>query len=155
MTSKERIRKKVTELAAEASETAGVELFDVELLGQPGKMVIRVTIDSDRGVGIKDCELVSRQLEALLDVEDPIPGSYTLEVTSPGLDRPLRGIKDFKRFIGRLARVVTKQKVDNQTFHVGRIKAVEDEEVVILEVKGRELRIPGEIITRARLEIEI
>ena len=153
MESKEIIRKKVMELAKEATEIAGVELFDVELLGQVRKMIVRVIIDSDKGVGIKDCERVSRQLEALLDIEDPIPGSYTLEVTSPGLDRPLRSIKDFEKFVGRLARVVTKEKIDNQTFFVGRIKAVNGENI-LLELDNKEIKIPYELISRARLEIE-
>ncbi len=153
MGSKELIKKKVVELAKEAVETAGVELDDVELLGQTGKMIVRVTIDSEGGVGIKECERVSRQLEALLDVEDPIPGSYTLEVTTPGLDRPLRSLRDFERFKGRLARVVTSERIDKQTFFVGRIKSVEGDRIV-LELDNREVEIPYNIVSKARLEIE-
>ncbi|NOZ24788.1 MAG: ribosome maturation factor RimP [Nitrospirae bacterium] len=153
MGSREAIRKKVVELAREAVETAGVDLDDVELLGQTGRMIVRVIIDSEHGVGIKDCERVSRQLEALLDVEDPIPGSYTLEVTTPGLDRPLRSIEDFERFKGKLARVVTSERVDNQTFFVGRIKSVEGD-TIVLELDNREVEIPYKIVSKARLEIE-
>ncbi|NOY39446.1 MAG: ribosome maturation factor RimP [Nitrospirae bacterium] len=141
------------ELAREATEIAGVELFDVELLGQRGKMIVRVTIDNEQGIGIKDCERVSRQLEALLDVEDPIQGSYTLEVTTPGLDRPLRGISDFERFRGRLARVVTTERIDNQTFFVGRIKSVKGD-IIVLELDNKEVEIPYKIVSKARLEIE-
>ncbi len=141
-------------LALEAAEIAGVELVDVELLGQIGRMIVRVTIDSDKGIGIKDCEGVSRQLESLLDVEDPIPGSYTLEVTSPGLDRPLRSLEDFSRFKGRLARVVTREPIENQTFFVGRIETVEGETVGLSLEGGKEVKIPYEFISKARLEIE-
>ncbi|MEC4685495.1 MAG: ribosome maturation factor RimP [Nitrospirota bacterium] len=153
MVSREIIRKKVRELAREATEIAGVELFDVELLGQRGKMIVRVIIDNEQGIGIKDCERVSKQLEALLDVEDPIQGSYTLEVTTPGLDRPLRGIEDFERFKGRLARVVTTERIANQTFFVGRIKSVKGD-TIVLELENKEVEIPYKIVSKARLEIE-
>ncbi|VAX28953.1 Bacterial ribosome SSU maturation protein RimP [hydrothermal vent metagenome] len=153
MVSREIIRKKVMELASEATEIAGVELFDVELLGQRGKMIVRVTIDNEQGIGIKDCERVSRQLEALLDVEGPVQGSYTLEVTTPGLDRPLRGIEDFERFRGRLARVVTTERIANQTFFIGRIKTVKGD-TIVLELENKEVEIPYKIVSKARLEIE-
>ncbi len=153
MVSREIIRKKVMKLAREATEIAGVELFDVELLGQRGKMIVRVSIDNEQGIGIKDCERVSRQLEALLDVEDPIQGSYTLEVTTPGLDRPLRGIEDFERFKGRQARVVTTERIANQTFFIGRIKSVKGD-TIVLELENKEVEIPYKIVSKARLEIE-
>ncbi len=154
MAIKDKIRAKVTELAKEATELAGVELFDVELLGQVGNLIVRVTIDSEHGIGINDCERVSRQLEALLDIEDPVPGSYTLEVTSPGLDRPLRNIQDFRRFQGKLVRIVTNEKIDNQTFFIGRIAKVTNN-TVIITIGKKELEIPCEIINRANLEIEL
>ncbi len=153
MVSREIIRKKVMKLAREATEIAVVELFDVELLGQRGKMIVRVSIDNEQGIGIKDCERVSRQLEALLDVEDPIQGSYTLEVTTPGLDRPLRDIEDFERFKGRQARVVTTERIANQTFFIGRIKSVKGD-TIVLELENKEVEIPYKIVSKARLEIE-
>lgn len=142
------------ELAKEATEVAGVEVFDVELLGQVGNLIVRVTIDSEKGVGINDCERVSRQLEALLDIEDPVPGSYTLEVTSPGLDRPLRNLQEFRRFHGKLVRIVTNKKIDNQTFFIGRIAQVTNN-TVIITIGKKEVEIPYEIINRANLEIEL
>ncbi|RMG68414.1 MAG: ribosome maturation factor RimP [Nitrospirae bacterium] len=152
---REELRKKVLALAEEAAEVAGVEVDDVEILGHPGNMTVRVIIDSEQGITIEDCERVSRQLEALLDIEDPIEGSYNLEVSSPGLDRPLRKIEDFVRFKGRLARVVTKERIDNQTFFVGRIEAVEDGDVVVLKLKKKTVNIPFSLISKARLEIEL
>ncbi len=154
MSQKQAIKKKVTELAQEAVEVAGVELYDVEILGQTGKMTLRITIDSEQGITIQDCETVSRQLEALLDIEDPIPGSYTLEVTSPGIDRPLRNIKEFKRFTGKLARVVTKERIDNQTFFIGRIQEVDDD-TIVLKTDKKIVKIPYNIISKANLEIEL
>jgi len=141
------------ELATEATEIAGVELFDVGLIGRRGKMILRVAIDNEQGIGIKECERVSRQLEALLDVEDPIQGTYTLEVTSPGLDRPLRNIEDFERFKGRQARVVTTERIDNQTFFTGRIKSVKGD-IIVFELDNKEVEIPYKIVSKARLEIE-
>ena len=151
---REDLRKKVLALAEEAADVAGVEVDDVEILGHPGNMIVRVIIDSEQGISIDDCERVSRQLEALLDIEDPIEGSYNLEVSSPGLDRPLRKIEDFIRFKGRLARVITRQRIDNQTFFVGRIEEVQDD-IVLLRLKNRSVSIPYALISKARLEIEI
>ncbi len=154
MPAKNVIRRKVKKLAEEAAEVAGVELFDLELLGQVGKMIVRVTIDRKDGVGIKDCEAVSRQLEALLDIEDPIQGAYTLEVTSPGLDRTLKTIADFKRFTGRMVRIVTSEKINKDTVLVGRIKSVGDS-IITVALPDEEVEIPLGIIRKARLEIEI
>ncbi|RME63016.1 MAG: ribosome maturation factor RimP [Nitrospirae bacterium] len=150
---REEIIRKVKALVEEVLENTDLSLEDIELLGSPGRLTLRVIIDSPKGISINDCERVSRQLEALLDIEDPIPGSYTLEVSSPGLDRPLRKIEDFIRFSGRLARVTTSEKVANQTFFIGRIRAVE-KDTVHLEVKGRLLKIPFHIIKKANLEVE-
>ncbi len=150
---KEEIIRKVKALAEEVLQTTDLSLEDIELLGSPGRLILRVTIDSPRGVSINDCERISRQLEALLDIEDPIPGSYTLEVSSPGLDRPLKKIEDFVRFSGRLVRVSTTEKIANQTFFVGRIRAVEADNVV-LEVRGKLVKIPYGVIKKANLEVE-
>jgi ribosome maturation factor RimP len=147
------IRERVLKLAEEVTEKMPLQVEDVEILGQRGRLTVRVIIDSPDGVSIRDCELVSRQLEALLDIEDPIPGSYTLEVSSPGLDRPLKSIKDFQRFIGRLARIITKKKIENQTFMIGWIRGVEGEDI-ILQTKKKTIRIPFDIIEKANLEVE-
>ncbi len=151
---KEALREKILALAQEAADIAGVEVDAVEILGHPGNMTVRVIIDSEQGITIDDCERVSRQLEALLDIEDPIDGSYNLEVSSPGLDRPLRKLDDFIRFKGKLARVITRERIDNQTFFIGRIEEVQDD-VVVLGLKKKTVSIPYTLISKARLEIEI
>jgi ribosome maturation factor RimP len=98
---------------------------------------------------------VSRELSTILDVEDPLDRAYTLEVTSPGLDRPLRHEADFRRFAGRLAKLVLEQPVDGQTFFNGRIQGVEGDEVVLLVgKKERAHRIPLAGIKRANLDVE-
>jgi ribosome maturation factor RimP len=147
------IKKRVLKLAEQVADDQGVELFDLELLGR-GKLLLRVMIDSEEGVSLNDCESFSRSLEALLDVENPIPASYTLEVSSPGLDRPLRNLEDFKKHIGKLARIITTEKIENQNLFIGRILDV-DSDFVKLYVHGRELDIPFEKISKARLEVEL
>jgi ribosome maturation factor RimP len=147
------IKKKVSKLAEQVADAQGVELFDIELLGK-GKLLLRVMIDRDGGVTLDDCERFSRNLEALLDVENPIPGSYTLEVSSPGIDRPLRNLKDYEKHIGKLARIITTEKIENQNLFIGTILDV-NSEFVKLSVHGRELDIPSGIISRARLEVEL
>lgn len=147
------IKKRVLKLAEQAAEDLGVELFDLELLGK-GKLLLRVIIDREEGVTLDDCERFSRSLEALLDVENPIPVSYTLEVSSPGLDRPLRDLKEFEKHIGKLARIITAEKIENQNLFIGRILDV-NRDFVKLSFHGRELDIPSDKISKARLEVEL
>lgn len=147
------IKKKVLKLAQQVAYDHSVELFDIELLGR-GKLLLRVIIDREEGVTLNDCESFSRNLEALLDVENLIPASYTLEVSSPGLDRPLRSLKDFKKHTDKLARIITIEKIENQNLFIGRISGI-DSNVVKLFVHGRELDIPFEKISKARLEVEL
>jgi ribosome maturation factor RimP len=123
--------------------------------------VVRVFIDRpgpsgtpEDSVSIEDCEQVNREIGTILDVEDPLPFAYTLEVSSPGLDRPLRGPDDYRRFAGRLAKIVVKEAVDNQKAFEGRLNGV-DGDVVLLEApNGRQHRLPLHLITRGRLEVE-
>ncbi|OGW55026.1 MAG: hypothetical protein A2Y81_04695 [Nitrospirae bacterium RBG_13_43_8] len=147
------IKKKIIKIAEKVADDQGVELFDLELLGR-GKLLLRVIIDSEEGVSLNDCENFSRSFEALLDVENTIPASYTLEVSSPGLDRPLRGLEDFKKHVDKLARIITAEKIENQNLFIGRISDVNGN-FVKLSVHGRELDIPFEKISRARLEVEL
>jgi len=136
-------------------ESLGYELADLELRIGGKNGLVRVFIDRPEGVGLEDCEAVSRQVSALLDVEDPVPGHYVLEVSSPGLDRPLRGPDDYRRFAGRLAKVVVTEPVDNQKAFEGRLGGIEDNETVLLEARnGRLHKLPLRLIARGRLEVE-
>ena len=124
-------------------------------------MVMRVQIDrpgpassAEDSVSIEDCTNVSRDLSAVLDVEDIVPAAYTLEVSSPGLDRPLRNADDYSRFAGRLAKLVMREPVDGQTFFRGRLGGVDAGAVVIDGEDGRTHRVPLGVITRANLEVE-
>jgi ribosome maturation factor RimP len=124
------------------------------MAGSARKPTVRVYIDKEGGVTLDDCERFSRAMSALLDVEDIIPFSYVLEVSSPGLDRPLKNIRDFERSVGKLARVVTRESIANQTFFVGRIMAVKENTVMLMVNNKEEVYIPIDRISKARLEIE-
>jgi ribosome maturation factor RimP len=149
----ENIKKEILILANQVADELGIEVVDVELFGR-GKLLLRVVIDREGGVTLGDCESFSRSLEAILDVENPVPGSYTLEVSSPGLDRPLKEIKDFEKSTGKLARLVTTEKIENQIFFIGRIIEVSKGLIRIL-VHEREITIPFEKIAKSRLEVEL
>ena len=152
------IKQKIFELASQTAEDEGLELVSADILGKGKRLLLRIMVDKEGGVTIDDCQRMSRNLEALLDVEDPIKGPYVLEVSSPGIDRPLTRQKDFEKNIGKLARVVTTEKIDNQTFFVGRIiDAGEGWIRLQIEKKGgnADIFIPFDKISKARLEIEI
>jgi ribosome maturation factor RimP len=146
----------------------GLDVFDVQLRRESIGTVLRVIIDRpDRGVveapneavGIEECQRVSHDLSALLDVEEEEMGEaalakeYTLEVSSPGLDRPLRHEADYRRFAGRLAKVVSTEPIGGQSAFSGRLRGVEDGHV-ILEEGRRTHRVPLARVKRAQLAVE-
>jgi ribosome maturation factor RimP len=147
------MRQKIFSLAEQVAEEQGVELFGLEVLGK-GKVLLRFFIDKDGGVTLDDCQRFSKSLGIVLDVENPIPGSYTLEVSTPGLDRPLRNLKDYEKNTGKLARVITKEKIDNRNFFIGRISGIHHGMIRLL-VGEQEMNIPVDNISRASLEIEV
>lgn len=143
-------RKELMELLAPTVERLGYELSDLEaeLGGRNG--VLRLFIDKPDGVGLEDCEFVSRQVSALLDVEDPMPGHYVLEVSSPGLDRKLTKIEHFQRFMGQDVRVKMRFPIEGRRNFRGALKAV-NEEMIEVEVDGVSHRLPMATIQSARL----
>jgi len=147
------IRQKLLEMAQQIALSQGVGIADIELLGK-GKILLRVFLEKENGITLNDCERFSKSFGALMDVESPLPGSYTIEVSSPGLDRPLRTIKDFENNRGKLARIVTAEKIENQNFFLGRIVEVSDT-IIRIQIKDHEIDIPFHMITKARLEIEL
>jgi ribosome maturation factor RimP len=151
----------VRAVAARVAASHGLDLFDVQFRREASGMVLRVQIDrpgpaatAEDSVSVDDCAAVSRDLSAVLDVEDLVSTAYTLEVSSPGLDRPLRTADDYRRFAGRRAKLVMREAVDGQTFFKGRLCGVEEGRVVIeAEDRCRHL-VPIGMITRANLEVE-
>jgi ribosome maturation factor RimP len=132
-------------------EALGFQLVDVELAGGGRSPVLRVYIDSPRGITVDDCADVSRQLSAIFDVEDPLPGSYTLEVSSPGLDRPLVKPDDFRKYVGETVKVKLRRpdETGRRNF-TGSLMEVTDEQVVV-EVDKERLNLPYAAIERAKL----
>ena len=146
------IKQRVSHMARQIADAQGIKIFDIELSGR-GKLLLRVIIDKEGGVTLDDCERFSKSLGAVLDIEDPFLGSYRLEVSSPGLDRPLKSINDFEKNIGKLARIVTGEEIEKQKFFIGRILEISNNSVKLL-VDKREVDIPFVKISKARLEVE-
>jgi ribosome maturation factor RimP len=128
----------------------GFELVEAELSGGRHHRTLRVYIDGPLGVTVDNCAAVSRQLSAILDVEDPIPGRYTLEVSSPGLDRPLVTPADFRRFQGAMIKVRLLSALDGRRNFTGRLLEATPE-VVVMEVDRERFNLPLAAIERARL----
>jgi ribosome maturation factor RimP len=152
---------RVRNLAARVAGSYGLDIFDVQFRREAGGMVLRVRVDrpgpsatAEDSVSVDDCARVSRDLSATLDVEDFVTVAYTLEVSSPGLDRPLRHADDYRRFAGRRAKLVMRQAIDGQTFFKGMLGGVDDHDVLIDGDDGRRHRVPLGVITRAHLEVE-
>jgi ribosome maturation factor RimP len=151
----EELRDKIKEIIEPVINSLGLKLDDLEVGKTRGKGLLRVFIDKEGGVTIDDCERVSRELDVVLDVEDPIPYSYVLEVSSPGLDRPLRKPSDYGQYKGSLVRVITSEPIKRQTFFIGKVAEVRDLEVVLALPKNIMVTIPFKKIARARLEVDI
>jgi ribosome maturation factor RimP len=163
---------RVRAIATRVAGSFGFDVFDVQYRRERSGMLLRIQIDrpwngsrgstgsaAEDGVSVDDCANVSRDLSAVLDAEDVVPVAYTLEVSSPGLDRPLRQAADYQRFEGRRAKIVMREAVDGQMFFKGRLGVTDDRVpggpvVLITGDDGRSHRVPLGIITRANLEVE-
>jgi ribosome maturation factor RimP len=145
---------KATEIAAMLAPTVealGLELLGVEFAPTGNSALLRLYIDApERGVGIEDCESVSREVSALLDVEDPITSQYTLEVSSPGIDRPLFTPAQFGRFVGEQARLTLRVPVDGRRRFQARITGVDGEHVLLAHEAG-DMRVAHANIEKAKL----
>lgn len=128
----------------------GYELVGVEYMPQGRHSLLRVYIDRPNGITVEDCEKVSRQVSAVLDVEDPIRGHYLLEVSSPGLDRPLFKAQDFNRYAGQQAKIRLRAPHDGRRNFSGTLRGLTDEKVVV-EMEGVEFLLPFDLIEKANL----
>jgi ribosome maturation factor RimP len=145
-----RIRKLIDQVV----ESQGYELVEAELKGGGRNSVLRLFIDKPGGITHRDCELVSDQVGTVLDVEDLIPFSYTLEVSSPGLDRRLVKESDYSRFEGKLARIQTRIPLNHQKVFRGHLKGFQDGKIRMELLQGGLLEIPLDVIHEARLEFD-
>ena len=133
-----------------------LELFDLRIRPQGKKMVLTLVIDKKSGaVTLDDCTAVSREMETRLDEMDLIQTAYLLEVTSPGLDRPLRNLEDCGRFNGRLARFTLQEPLEGSTVLQGRLGDVREDKVELIMDKGKTLWVPFRMVKAARLMVEI
>ena len=132
------------------------ELVDVEVRRDKTGHLVRLFVDKEGGIGLDDLQSVSEEVSAILDAEDPIESTYTLEVSSPGLDRPLKTEADYRRFVGKLAKLSSYEPVDGRRHWTGRLGAVDEGVVsVTLEKEGGSVaRIPLAKIAHGRLEVE-
>lgn len=128
----------------------GFVLWGVEFLAQGRSSTLRVYIDHADGVGVDDCAAVSRQASALLDVEDPISGEYVLEVSSPGMDRPLYTLEQFTAYVGSLVKLRLRMPIEGRRKFIGRLSAVNENEIA-LQVEETEYLLPLDAVDKANV----
>lgn len=146
------IEDRISALIAPSIESMGYELVRVLLQGEKRQVLQIMAERADRQpMTVEDCADISRSISAVLDVEDPIPSAYSLEVSSPGIDRPLTRIKDYERFSGLEVKVESLRPVDGRKRFRGMLKGLDESDNVRLEVEGQELLIPFTDIHRAKL----
>lgn len=141
---------RIAELIEPAVNALGLELWGIEYLVQGHRSVLRIFIESDAGVAIEDCERVSRQISGILDVEEPIGGAYTLEVSSPGLDRPLFTLAQFNRYTGELINVRLRMPQQGRKKFKGLLEKVEGENICLI-VDGEQYVLPYSAIDKANI----
>lgn len=146
------VQEKLYELIAPVVESLDCELWGLEYLTQGKQATLRIYIerDTEEGVGLHDCEKVSRQVSSVMDVEDPISSHYTLEVSSPGMDRPLFTLAQYKRSIGEKVVLKLSRKFEDRKKITGLIVSIENDEVV-LQVEDEEYLLPFELIEKANI----
>ena len=145
---------KIEEIAQRVAASDGIEVVEVEGKGGGGNQLVRISIDKPDGVTHADCELVSQQVSTILDVENVVPGHYTLEVSSPGVERKLLKPNDYIRFQGKKAKIVLRQPLENQRHWEGKLAGLEDSTVSLEVSTDRVLRFPLSQVERANLKFE-
>jgi ribosome maturation factor RimP len=152
---REGIVERITQIAQRVSEAEGIEVVEVQMLGGGKARLLRIFIDKPAGVSHADCEFVSQQVGTILDVEDVVPGaSYTLEVSSPGLERKLSKPRDFERFVGQKAKVVLREPVENQRRWEGKLAGFSEGMVALEPSAGRIIQFPLTQVEKANLKFE-
>ena len=146
----------VRAVAQRVVDGRGFELVDVEVKRGRGESIVRLFVDKEGGIGLAELQSVSEEVSAILDAEDPIESTYTLEVSSPGLDRALKSEAEYRRFVGRLVKLSSYEPVDGRRHWTGRLQSVDDGvlAVVLEKEKGAIARIPVAKVSHGRLEVE-
>ena len=146
---------KVREIAERVGASEGLEVVEVELLGGGSNRVLRIFIDKPAGVTHADCEFISQHVGTILDVEDVVPGAgYTLEVSSPGVERKLSTPKEFERFVGKKIKVSLRQPVENQRHLTGTLKSFDSGVITLEPAPGKSVQFPLDQVQKANLKFE-
>ena len=140
----------LSELITPVVEALGCDLWGIEYLSQGRHTLVRIYIDKEDGIGVEDCEKVSRQVSSLFDVEDPVAGQYTLEVSSPGMDRPLYTVEQYQRFVGEQVAIKLSRAFEGRKKFSGQLVAVENDELVV-QVDDEQYILPVELIDKANI----
>jgi ribosome maturation factor RimP len=147
---------KIRAIAGRVSGTYGVELVEVELKGGGKSRTLKITIDKAEGVTHEDCANVSREVSTVLDVEDAVAGGpYTLEVSSPGLDRKLLKAEDYERFAGSRVKLMTREPINGNRHFDGRLKSFRDGRLTLETITGKKKPKPGHVHPGQEIEIEL
>lgn len=145
--------KKITELLLPIVEEKGLELADVEFVKEGPNWYLRVYLDKDGGITIEDCEVVSRALDKKIDEADPIQQAYILEVSSPGIDRPLKRPEDFVKYAGEIVDIKLYKPFEGSKEFQGELKGMEDKIITILNEAGQELEFAQKDVASIRLAV--
>jgi ribosome maturation factor RimP len=152
---REAVIEKVQEIAARVGASEGLEIVEVQLVGGGRNRVLRIFIDKPAGVTHADCEYISHQVGTILDVEEVVPGAgYTLEVSSPGVERKLTQPREFERFVGQKVKVVLRQPVENQRHLTGTLKGFAEGVITLEPAPGKSVQFPLEQVEKANLKFE-
>jgi len=144
------VPEKIQQIVEDVVSSLGYELVGIEYMAGNHSGLLRIYIDKENGIVLNDCQAVSHQLSGVLDVEEPIQGHYDLEISSPGLDRPIFKAQDFERFAGSMVKIKLVSAIDGRKKYKGLLQGLQEEEVVI-EQEGLEIRLSLANIDQARL----
>jgi len=145
------VAQKVEKIAEPIINNLGYKLVDVEFASEQGRLVLRLSIDKEGGgMTIDDCELISRAVEDVIEAEGAVGMRYNLEVSSPGLDRPLKTKKDFEKYRGKEIRLKTREPIEGRSNYKGVIEGLEGDKIYMI-VDGMKLEIPIDLVSKARL----
>jgi len=146
----------IREIAGRVATAHGVEVVEVELRGGGKARTLRITIDKPEGVTHEDCANVSREVSTILDVEDAVQGpSYTLEVSSPGLDRPLKRAEDYQRFTGSRLKLTTREPINGNRHFEARLQSFVDGKLTLETIPGKKKPKPGHAVPAQQFEIDL
>jgi ribosome maturation factor RimP len=152
---RETIIQKVREIAERVGASEGIEIVDIDLLGGGRARLLRIFIDKPEGVSHADCELITKDVGTILDVEDVIPGDrYTLEVSSPGVERKLSKPRDFERFTGQKVKLTLREPIENQRRWEGKLAGFSDGVITLEPAPGRTLQFGLDQVEKANLKFE-